>query len=35
LKFPKATKFLNETGMTLDDALKHLEELEKKADQGA
>lgn len=34
-KFPKAAKFLSETGMSLDEALHHLEELGKKADQGA
>jgi len=34
-RFPKASKFLSDTGMTLDDALHHLEELGKKADEGA
>ena len=33
-KYPKATKFLQKTDMTLDEALKHFEELEKKAETG-
>lgn len=33
-KYPRATAFLEKTNMTLDEALEHFEEMEKRAELG-